>query len=94
MTDLLTGYAPNFHRALVDWMLFTPPDLEARVGLTDGNIRHLDLVPARLLGRRPLPGSAHYRTPVTGPYLCGAGTHRGGGHGGPGHHAARAILAD
>jgi phytoene dehydrogenase-like protein len=95
MIDLLTGYAPNFRRAIVDWMLLTPPDIEARIGLTDGNIRHLDLVPAQLLGRRPLPGWAHYRTPVASLYLCGAGTHPGGEvTGAPGHNAARAILGD
>ena len=60
---------------------------------TDGNIRHLDLVPAQLLGRRPLPGWAHYRTPITGLYLCGAGTHPGGGVSGlSGRNAAREIL--
>jgi phytoene dehydrogenase-like protein len=95
MIDIVTAYAPNFRRALVDWMLLTPPDLEARVGLTDGNIRHLDLVPAQLLGRRPLPGWAHYRTPIASLYLCGAGTHPGGEvTGAPGHNAARAILGD
>jgi phytoene dehydrogenase-like protein len=95
MIDLLTGYAPNFRRALVDWMLLTPPDIEARVGLTDGNIRHLDMVPAQLFSRRPLPGWAHYRTPLPGLYLCGAGTHPGGEvTGAPGHNAARAILQD
>jgi phytoene dehydrogenase-like protein len=95
MIDLLTEYAPNFRRAMVDWMLLTPSDIEARVGLTDGNIRHLDLVPAQLLGRRPLPGWAHYRTPITGLYLCGAGTHPGGEvTGAPGHNAAHAILKD
>ena len=93
--DILTTYAPNFRRAIVDWMLLTPPDIEARVGLTDGNIRHLDLVPAQLLARRPLPGWAHYRTPLPGLYLCGAGTHPGGEvTGAPGHNAARAILKD
>jgi phytoene dehydrogenase-like protein len=81
--------------AIVDWMLLTPLDIEARIGLTDGNIRHLDLVPAQLLDRWPLPGWAHYRTPVAGLYLCGAGTHPGGEvTGAPGHNAARAILAD
>jgi phytoene dehydrogenase-like protein len=80
---------------MVDWMLLTPPDIEARVGLTDGNIRHLDLVPAQLLGRRPLPGWANYSTPLTGLYLCGAGTHPGGEvTGAPGHNAAHAILKD
>ena len=95
MIDILTAYAPNFRRALVDWMLLTPSDIEARVGLTDGNIRHLDLVPAQLLARRPLPGWARYRTPLPGLYLCGAGTHPGGEvTGAPGHNAARAILKD
>jgi phytoene dehydrogenase-like protein len=95
LIDGLTAYAPNFRRALVDWMLLTPADIEARVGLTDGNIRHLDLVPAQLLARRPLPGWAHYRTPLAGLYLCGAGTHPGGEvTGAPGHNAARAILTD
>jgi phytoene dehydrogenase-like protein len=93
--DLLTAYAPNFRRALVDWMLLTPPDIEARIGLTDGNIRHLDIVPAQLFARRPLPGWASYRTPLPGLYLCGAGTHPGGEvTGAPGHNAARAILGD
>jgi phytoene dehydrogenase-like protein len=95
LIDQLTAYAPNFRRTLVDWMLFTPADLEARVGLTDGNIRHLDIVPAQLFARRPLPGWAGYRTPLAGLYLCGAGTHPGGEvTGAPGHNAAQAILKD
>lgn len=95
LIDRLTAYAPNFRRALVAWQLFTPADLEARLGLTDGNIRHLDLVPAQLFARRPLPGWAHYRTPLPGLYLCGAGTHPGGEvTGAPGHNAAQVVLAD
>jgi phytoene dehydrogenase-like protein len=69
--------------------------IEARVGLADGNIRHLDLMPGQLLGRRPLPDWAHCRTPLAGLYLCGAGTHPGGEvTGAPGYNAARAILGD
>ena len=95
LIDTLTAYAPNFRKALVDWVLFTPADLEARVGLTDGNIRHLDIVPAQMFARRPLPGWARYRTPLRGLYLCGAGTHPGGEvTGAPGHNAAHAILQD
>jgi len=95
LIDTLTGYAPNFRRALVDWQLFTPADLEQRVGLTDGNIRHIDIVPQQMFARRPLPGWAQYRTPVPRLYLCGAGTHPGGEvTGAPGHNAAQAILAD
>jgi phytoene dehydrogenase-like protein len=95
LLDTLTSYAPNFRRVLLDWQLFTPVDLEQRVGLTDGNIRHIDIVPQQMFARRPLPGWAQYRTPVPRLYLCGAGTHPGGEvTGAPGHNAAHAILAD
>ena len=43
LIDTVTQYAPNFRDAIIDWQLFTPADLERRVGLTDGNIRHLDI---------------------------------------------------
>jgi phytoene dehydrogenase-like protein len=93
--DVLAGYAPDIRDCIVDWDLFTPPDLEARVGLTDGNIRHLDIVPNQLLASRPMPGWAHYRTPLRNFYLCGAGTHPGGEvTGAPGHNAAQVIISD
>ena len=75
-----------------EWRLFTPADLERRVGLTDGNIRHLDTIPAQMFGKRPLPG-AGYETPVRNLFLCGAGTHPGGEvTGAPGHNSAQAVL--
>ncbi len=93
--DTLAAYAPNLREAIVNWSLFTPWDLEQRVGLTDGNIRHLDIVPSQFLTRRPLPGYADYRTPLQGLYLCGAGTHPGGEvTGAPGHNAAAVVLQD
>ena len=80
---------------MVDWSLFTPADMERRVGLTDGNIRHLDIVPDQFLASRPLRGWANYRTPIANLYLCGAGTHPGGEvTAAPGHNAAAAILRD
>jgi phytoene dehydrogenase-like protein len=92
--DVLAGYVPDLRDCLVDWQLFTPADLEARVGLTDGNIRHLDIVPNQFLASRPIPGWAEYRTPIRNLYLCGAGTHPGGEvTGAPGHNAAHAILS-
>jgi phytoene dehydrogenase-like protein len=95
LIDELARYAPDLRECLVDWQLFTPRDLEERVGLTDGNIRHLDIVPSQLLANRPMPGWASYRTPVGGLYLCGAGTHPGGEvTGAPGHNAAQTVLAD
>jgi phytoene dehydrogenase-like protein len=93
LIDSVSAYAPNFRDAIEDWVLFTPLDLERRVGLTDGNIHHLDMIPSQLFGARPLPGWAAYRTPIDGLWLCGAGTHPGGEVSGvPGHNAAQAIL--
>lgn len=90
LIDHLTQWAPNFRRSVLDWELFTPADIEERVGLTHGNIRHLDLIPSQMLSGRP-----SYRTPVENLYLCGAGTHPGGEvTGAPGHNSARAVLAD
>jgi phytoene dehydrogenase-like protein len=40
-------------------------------------------------------GAGAYRTPISGLYMCGAGTHPGGGvTGAPGHNAAQEILYD
>lgn len=95
LIDVLARYAPDFRECIVDWQLFTPRDLEERVGLTDGNIRHLDIVPGQFLASRPMPGWAQYRTPIRGLYLCGAGAHPGGEvTGAPGYNAAQAMLAD
>jgi phytoene dehydrogenase-like protein len=95
LIDHLATYAPNIRSAIRHWMLLTPLDIERRMGMTDGNIRHLDMVAGQMLWSRPLPGWADYRTPVAGLYLCGAGTHPGGEVTGvPGHNAAHALLAD
>jgi phytoene dehydrogenase-like protein len=95
LIDVLATYAPDIRECIADWQLFTPEDLERRIGLTDGNIRHLDIIPSQFLAERPLPGWAHYRTPIRRLYLCGAGTHPGGEvTGAPGHNAAHVILSD
>ena len=90
---VLAQYAPDIKDCIVDWSLFTPWDLERRVGLTDGNIRHLDIIPDQFLDKRPLQGWAGYKTPLRHLYLCGGGTHPGGEvTGAPGHNAAQVIL--
>ncbi len=94
LIDLVTEYAPNFRASIIDTALYTPLDMEQRVGLTDGSIHHLDHSVTQLLGDRLFPGGG-YRTPVARLYMCGAGTHPGGEvSGAPGHNAARVILAD
>jgi phytoene dehydrogenase-like protein len=88
-------YAPNVPGSIVARQVLTPLDLERVYGLTEGNIFHGDLTLEQLFFMRPVPGWARYRTPVAGLYLCGAGTHPGGGvTGAPGYNAAHQILRD
>ncbi len=95
LIDYVTSYAPNFRDSIIDWTLLTPEDIEDRIGLTDGNIRHLDMIPQQMMSRRPLPGWSDYRSPIKDLYLCGAGTHPGGEvTGAPGHNAAHIVLED
>lgn len=88
-------YAPNFSRSIIARQIHSPLDLERKFGLIGGDIFHGALGLDQLWVNRPLMGYAHYRTPVKGLYLCGSGTHPGGGVTGvPGHNAAREILKD
>ena len=91
----IAEYAPNVPNAMVARQVLTPLDLERTYGLTEGNIFHGDLRLEQLFFMRPVPGWSQYRTPIDGLYLCGAGTHPGGGvTGAPGHNAAHQVLRD
>jgi len=95
VTEIIGRYAPNVPGAVVARDVVTPLDLERRFGITEGNIFHGDIRMDQLFFMRPLPGWARYRTPFDGLYLCGAGTHPGGGvTGAPGYNAAQAIISD
>ena len=75
--------------------LETPHDLECAYGLTEGHLYHGELTLDQILFMRPVGGWSRYRTPLPGLYLCGAGTHPGGGiAGAAGRNAARAILKE
>lgn len=90
--DYVTRFIPNFRSDIRAWMMMTPHDIEERIGITDGAIRHLDIVPGQFLDQRPFPGMS-YDTPVPNFYLCGSGTHPAGEvTGAPGYNAARFIL--
>jgi phytoene dehydrogenase-like protein len=92
---LVDEVAPGFSASVLHREVLAPPDLERVFGLTGGNIFHGAMTPDRLFVLRPLPGWARYRTPIAGLYLCGAGTHPGGGvMGACGRNAAREILHD
>lgn len=87
--------APGFSDRIEELEVLAPPDLEQIYGLTGGNIFHGAMSPDRLLFMRPLPDWANYRTPLDGLYLCGAGTHPGGGvMGACGRNAALEIARE
>jgi phytoene dehydrogenase-like protein len=93
--DIMTEYAPNFRKAVIDYQVLAPADLETRFGLTGGNIMQGTMSLSSLSFMRPVPGYADYRTPIKGLYMCGAATHPGGGvMGACGYNAAREILRD
>jgi phytoene dehydrogenase-like protein len=95
VTRIIGRYAPNMPGSVIARCVLTPLDLETRFGITEGNIFHGDLSLAQMFHMRPLPECSQYRAPIRGLYLCGAGTHPGGGvTGAPGHNAARIILKD
>jgi phytoene dehydrogenase-like protein len=88
-------YSPNFRSLVLHTEVRTPRELEAEIGLTEGNIFQGELTLDQLLFNRPFPGYAQYRGPTRGLYLCGSGTHPGGGvMAAPGANAAREILLD
>ena len=95
IVDTVTRWAPNFRASVIARQIHSPLDLERKFGLAGGDIMHGAMSIDQLWSARPILGNAAYRAPIKGLYMCGAGTHPGGGvTGAPGHNAARAILAD
>lgn len=90
----IATFAPNLPDQIVAREMLAPPDLEREFGMTGGHWHHGDLAVDQMLMLRPVPGFAQYASPVPGLYLCGAGTHPGGGvMGAAGMNAAKRILA-
>jgi phytoene dehydrogenase-like protein len=95
MIDTVDGFAPGFKASVLGYQAFSPLDLERDFGLIGGDIMHGALSLDQLFSARPVLGHGDYRAPVKGLYMCGAGTHPGGGVSGlPGYNAAREILRD
>ncbi len=93
--DTLAEYAPKIRDIILQRRTLVPPDLEADFGLPEGSPSHGEMTLDQFFHMRQIPGYARYRMPTTGFYLCGAGTHPGGGVTGiPGRNAARAVLED
>jgi phytoene dehydrogenase-like protein len=91
--ELVDEVAPGFSESVLHREVLGPPDFERIFGLRGGNIFHGAMSLDRLGFMRPLPGCARYQTPIRNLYLCGAGTHPGGGvMGACGRNAAREAL--
>jgi len=88
-------YAPGFKNSILGMQILSPLDLERKIGLTKGDIMHGVLSLDQMFSGRPMLGHGDYRTPIKGLYMCGSGTHPGGGVTGvPGHNAAHEMLKD
>ena len=95
MLDTVNRYASNFRQSVIAWRALSPLDLEREFGLVGGDIFHGALGLDQLFSARPVLGHGNYRGPIRALYMCGSGTHPGGGVSGlPGHNAAREILRD
>ena len=93
--ETLEAYAPGIRDLILHSLVSTPLDLERRFGLPEGCIFHGQMGLDQLLFMRPVPGYGRYRTPIDKLFLCGAGTHPGGGvTGAPGYNAAREVIRE
>jgi phytoene dehydrogenase-like protein len=91
----LGDHFPNLPDSIEHRQVLSPLDLERLLGITGGHALHGDMGSDQLFALRPVPGHGDYRTPVRGLYLCGAGTHPGGGvTGANGRNCAREVMRD
>ena len=95
IVETVNDHAPNFKASIIARQIHSPLDLERKFGLIGGDIMHGHMSLDQLWAARPVLGHGDYRAPIKGLYMCGAGTHPGGGvTGAPGHNAAHEILKD
>lgn len=93
--DFMSHSMPNLRDIIIGRQLITPLDFEREYGLTESDIFHGRHDLDQLFNLRPHPKAAQYQTPIRNLYLCGSGTHPGGGvTGAPGHNAAKRVIAD
>jgi phytoene dehydrogenase-like protein len=93
--DTVEAHAPGFRASILGRQILSPKGLERKLALAGGDIMHGNMTLDQLWSARPVLGHGSYRGPLGGLYMCGAGTHPGGGvTGAPGHNCAQAVIAD
>lgn len=91
--SLLKKFAPDIDSCIDYKDFLSPNDIEDQYNVTGGHWHHGEIQIDQLFMLRPIPGYAQYKTPMKGLYLCGAGTHPGGGINGlPGKNAAEVVM--
>ncbi|MEP6390754.1 MAG: NAD(P)/FAD-dependent oxidoreductase [Halioglobus sp.] len=90
--ECIAQYAPGLREQIISAELLTPEDLQDQYHMTGGHWDHGEISFDQVLMMRPFPAAAQYETPVAGLFLCGAGSHPGGGLMGlAGSNAARQV---
>jgi phytoene dehydrogenase-like protein len=93
--DTVEAHAPGFRKSILGQQVLSPLGLERKFGLAGGDIMHGNMSLDQLWAARPVLGNGAYRGPLKGLYMCGAGTHPGGGvTGAPGHNCAAEIIGE
>jgi len=89
----LEKLSPGIGKSVVGTEILTPPGIEARYNVPGGHWHHGEFQVDRLYSLRPVFGIAHYKAPIDGLFITGAGTHPGGGvSGSAGLNAARVVM--
>lgn len=93
VVDTMAEYIPGLKDMILYRQVLTPWDLEQQMGLTEGNIFQGELSLEQLLFQRPITGYARYKTTIPKLWMCGSGTHPGGGiMGASGELCAKTML--
>ena len=89
MIDTIAEYAPNIRELILHRQVLTPLDIERDFGLTEGNIFQGELTLEQLFFLRPVPGWAHYATPMRSAIHVRLGDASGRRHHGRARQATR-----
>ncbi|MFN3841137.1 MAG: phytoene desaturase family protein [Cyclobacteriaceae bacterium] len=93
VVDTLAEYIPGLKDKILFRQVLTPWDLEQTMGLTEGNIFQGELSLEQLLFQRPVANYSGYKTSIPKLWMCGSGTHPGGGiMGASGELCAKTML--
>ena len=95
IVQIMEDYCPGFADSVEHIDVLAPADIEKRFGLIGGNIMQGEMTVNQMFSFRPIPDYGDYRSPVAGFYLCGSGTHPGGGVSGiPARNCSQVVLQD